>query len=168
MKRAELEKAIHQDKARAAFICSCLNSSFDAAIEKAASLSDFLSIIKNDDVLRYEQATGLLLSEDWYFLRSLLGKKCQHVVSDAGGVKIGTDDFSILISNEKGDGITRYAVIRAFEPFNSDAFHYQTSIHVYTYMNIYTTDCGSEVSSVLEEGTYGIYTNEGFVVFKEV
>lgn len=163
MKTADLKNQM-QDRFgdRSAFICRCFTSAYDAAIEKAASLDEFLSIIKNDDGLRYRQATGLLLSDDWYFLRSLLGNKCKHVISDAGGIKIGTDDFSLLIPNGKGDGVTRYAVLEASDPFNSDAFHYFTSIKVYKEMKIYSSDC---VSSVLKEGTYSIYFNEGIVVF---
>lgn len=97
----------------------------------------------------------------WYRLRAMMGDKCRKTESDAGGLKIGDDRFSVLI-NGGGDGITRYAVFNRDE-WNHNMATFNTSIE--GTFNIYTYDCGDEIAETLS-GRYGIYTYNGMVIFE--
>ena len=84
-------------------------------------------------------------------------------VSDAGGLKIGNESFSVIVPNGYGDGDMWYTVVEK-GCFNHDMLTFWTSvsgdeIHIYDY------DCGSDVIETLS-GRYGVYSGYGFVVLE--
>lgn len=137
-----------------------------AMFEAAEDLDDFQEKIleSTDPDITMTQAYAVLSKRTeghWYRLRAMMGDKCRKTESDAGGLKIGDDHFSILINGE-GDGITRYAVFNRDE-WNPNMATFTTSIE--GTFNIYAYDCGDEVAETLS-GRYGIYTYEGIVIFE--
>lgn len=139
---------------------------FLAMFNAAEDLTDFEKrILKSSDPdVTMTQAYAMLSKYrggHWYRLRNMMGNKCRKVESDAGGLKVGDDHFSILINGE-GDGITRYAV------FNRDEWNPNMATFTYSVegiFNIYAYDCGDEVAETLS-GRYGVYTYEGIVIFE--
>lgn len=79
--------------------------------------------------------------------------------SDIGGVKIGNEDFGIIIPNGFGDGETEVIIT------NNDA-HVPLSFYtsVKGNFNIYNYDCGNTVETTLN-GKYMIYSGKQTVVF---
>lgn len=129
--------------------------------EKSETVDDFKKLVLEDERLLTEQATGEMFKHDWYFKRKILGNKQIKLSSDAGGVKVGTDKFSIIIPNGYGDGTTRFAVLNKDE-MNESAFEYFTLLEG-DEVNVYSCDCGDEILYTLK-GRYGAYYSDGFVV----
>lgn len=75
-------------------------------------------------------------------------------MSDAGGLKVGTKDFNIIIPNGYGDGDTLVRVLEESEKAPSTA-RFFTSIEGEN-INVYAYDCGQEVETTLS-GRYGVY-----------
>lgn len=98
-------------------------------------------------------------------MRKFLGERQFKTSSDAGGVKVGTDGFSMIIPNGYGDGITRVAIVGKNELPQSDILRFFTSVKGEK-INIYSYDCGEGVSRTMS-GRYGIFHGEGFVVFEK-
>lgn len=132
--------------------------------EKSETVDDFKKLVFHDKRLLTEQATGEMFKHDWYFKRNMLGNKQIKLYSDAGGVKVGTDNFSIIIPNGYGDGITRFAVLNEDE-VNTSVFNYFTLLEG-DEINIYKSDCGNTILQTLK-GRYGAYYSDGFVVLVE-
>ena len=101
--------------------------------------------------------------EVWMMIRKNLGDRVFTTSSDAGSVKAGTDTFSVLLPNGRGDGITRAAVVD--RSWCSNFLTFFTSIQGDA-INIYSHDCGSNVAKTIE-GRYGVYYGDGFVVFEK-
>lgn len=150
------------------FCKTCLTNEFCGGArymeiwEQSDSLSEFKYNVRQDKTLKLEQGTAELLKGDWYYLRDILGSNQFKTESDAGGVKIGNGDMSIIIPNGYGDGTTRVAILEPKE-MNSSAFNFITAVE--GTVNIYTYDCGSDIECTIK-GRYGIYSKDGFVVFE--
>lgn len=115
----------------------------------------------------YAVASRLNLDgQHWNRLREMMGNKCRKTESDAGGLKVGNDEFSIIIPNGYGDGVTRYAVLEEDDITIdiSDAMDYFTSIN--GKFNIYDYDCGNNILEVIE-GTFAVYRYEGIIIFEK-
>lgn len=137
------------------------------------SLVKFASLLveSDDEKIKMTQAYAIAskrINPDgrhWYRMREILGDKCKKTLSDAGGIKIGSRDFSMIIPNGYGDGITRYAIL-PYNTFNDGMFDFETSVKGSS-IRIYDYDCGSRVLETLS-GKYNVYTREGIVVFADM
>lgn len=129
--------------------------------KKSETVDDFKKLVWDEEKLLTEQATGEMFKYDWNFKRKILGNKQIKLNSDAGGIKVGTDNFSIIIPNGSGDGITRFAILNEDE-INKTVFEYFTLLEG-TEINVYEYDCGDKVLCTLR-GRYGSYYSDGFIV----
>jgi hypothetical protein len=158
------------------FIQECLFNEFsdklDAVnelLEKAENTEDFYKLILADERMRKTQAYARLskaLPHHWYRIRDMFGDKQFKTYSDVGGLKIGNENFSMIIPNGYGDGTTRVAIFeeRYIEnEFNDMMLKFFTSVK--GKFNIYGYDCGNEVVKTLE-GDYNIYYGDGFIAFQ--
>ncbi len=187
MKKADL-KFKDEDRSGYSSVGQCIFNEFNAGYEKenqtayldflkrllrqAADTDDFVSRYLDKETAKehgyytsqgYQEALRKYrYDETWYYIRECFGTKCQKSWSDAGGLKIGDDKVSILISNGYGDGEMRFAVLNANE-FYLDLLSYFTMIEVKEPINIYSYDCGDAVAETLEQGRYSIYSGRGFV-----
>ena len=119
---------------------------------------DFKKTQGYQELLKYERP-----EQAWYFVRENFSEKCLKLNSDAGGVKVGNDDFSIIIPNGYGDGITRVAIFENNDFYCDNLMTYFTLIkcercHIYDY------DCGG-LPQVELNGYYSIYFYDGLVAF---
>ena len=93
----------------------------------------------------------------------MFGDKCFKTYSDAGGVKVGSDTFSVLVPNGRGDRTTRVAVFEDESEFNADLMMYSgTSLH--GDFVIYDYDCGNNPVTQLS-GNYFVYYYDDLVAF---
>lgn len=87
-----------------------------------------------------------------------------HIItlSDAGSVKIGNNDFSVLIPNGYGDGQTEVFITtkRVHVPLR-----FWTTVS--GKFKIYDYDCGDDSRYTLD-GDYSIFFGNGYVVFSKV
>lgn len=83
-------------------------------------------------------------------------------LSDKGGLKVGNEDFSFVIPNGSGDGLTKAAFVDDYS-FDLSGFYFFTDIQ--GKFNIYDYDCGDKVLKTIE-GRFGIFYGEGFVIFE--
>lgn len=86
--------------------------------------------------------------------------------SDSSAIKIGTEDFQILIGNSYGDGVMYYCVLdgEGFPKIDTP-FNYVTQI--YGKFDIYDYDCGETIAETVgEKGSeYAVYnfsTEDGY------
>ena len=142
------------------------NKHIKSLIRKAKDTDDFVKLYLADNSLKRESCYAALLrtyrsEKVWYYVREMFGDKCRKTWSDAGSLKVGTDDFSILISNGHGDGEMRYAVLEKEEIYNElYIMCHETTIK--GKFNIYSYDCGDDVDMVVE-GNFFVYSYEGLV-----
>ena len=101
-------------------------------------------------------------NETWYRLRGIFGDRCIKTLSDIGGVKIGNENFSVVIPNGRGDGITRIAVFDKMPDESIDEMHFWSNTNGEFY--IYGYDCGDNAILKLS-GKYLIYYYDGLVAF---
>lgn len=114
----------------------------------------------------FEQFTAEVIKgsgKEWIFLRKQLGDAVFKTMSDKGGVKVGNDSFSVILSNGRGDGDTRVAVVER-DTFNKGIPMFNTSVQ--GAFNIYDYDCGNTVSKAVV-GLYGVYYYDGIVIFEK-
>ena len=103
--------------------------------------------------------------EKWYKIRENFGNRCFKTDSGVGSVKAGNDDFSILIPNGYGDGVTRVAVFENEDDFIAENLMSFTGIILAGKCNIYKYDCDCcDVAKELN-GKYLIYAYDGLVAF---
>lgn len=88
-----------------------------------------------------------------------------YTFSDVGSVKIGNDNFNILLPNGYGDGNTTVLILgKNEEPKENN--HYICTIE--GDYGIYSYDLGDEVIYEMQ-GKYNIYnSHNGVVVFKKI
>lgn len=139
-------------------------------IRKSENTDDFVNRFIDDKEFAHlnSQAYAEMLKEYfpkkvWYFVRGSLGDNVRKTLSDAGGLKIGNDNFSIIIPNGRGDGITRYSVLSQTENYASNIMRFFTSVS--GKINIFSSDCGDEICETIT-GRFGIYFYEGIIVFE--
>lgn len=102
--------------------------------------------------------------QHWYKIREMFGDKQFKTSADAGSVKIGNDDFTILIP-AGDDGVVRVAVFDDRREFNTSMMKPFTLVN--GTFNIYDYDCGEVVAKKLT-GKYYIYQYDGLVAFEKL
>ena len=89
-----------------------------------------------------------------------------RTISDAGAVKIGSDEFSALIPTGAGDGESAYCIYTQAEldavGINTADLHYFTLVS--GNFNMYDYDCGCTVSETVE-GSFSVFYADGIVFF---
>ena len=153
------------------FCKGCLDNEFQPEYltiqelwEKASDINEFKKFVKENKEVRLSQGAAELLKDDWNYLRSMLSDKMFKTDSEAGSVKIGNENFSILIPNGMGDGTTRVDILNSDE-FNRSAFYYFTIIS--GKFNIYSYDCGEEIEKEMN-GKFQVYYKDGIVIFEVI
>ena len=93
----------------------------------------------------------------------MFGDRAFKTSSDAGSVKIGIANMTILIPNGYGDGTSRVAIFENPKDFNNCMMSYFTTVSGEN-MVIYNYDCGDTPAATIS-GRYAIYYYEGLVAF---
>ena len=133
---------------------------------RAKNLKEFKQLIKENKEASLTQFAGELLKGDRGFLKQFINKEQSFITSsDMGGVKIGTDGFSIVVPNGYGDTSKNIVSINEKGSINSSAFTFWTSISGKE-INIYDYDCGDNIVVTLS-GKYGIYYNNRIIIFEK-
>lgn len=137
-------------------------------LRDAVDTGDFINKILGDPELATTQAYAevskkLRPDSHWYRVREMFGDNVIKTSSDAGSVKIGVNNMSILIPNGYGDGISRVAIFDNSETFNDSMMSYFTTIKGEN-MIVYDYDCG-DVAATTISGRYNIYYYSGLVAF---
>lgn len=138
-----------------------------AILDKAQNSGEFISMILNSDTMRGTQIYAELSKDQpdhWKRIMNDLDT-WHETYSDAGGLRIGNDDFSVIVPNGYGDGNMHYTIVGR-GCFNHDMLNFWCSISGKN-INIYNYDCsdGSAVNSL--SGRYGVFYGYGFVVFEK-
>lgn len=138
-------------------------------LDKAENTDDFVNMFLDNKKYRPLQCYQELIKRErpdraWYFVRENFGNRCIKISSDAGGVRFGTKDFSLIVPNGYGDGITRLAVFENYKAFYSDnIMQYFTSVN--GRFSIFG-DCGDYDQTIADlDGDYFVYTYRGLVAF---
>lgn len=176
MNKEDLKFNIEQPTAT--FVKECIFNNwvkgYDEIMEhlhNAVNTEDFIDKILGDPELATTQAYAevskkLRPDSHWYRVREMFGDNVIKVSSDAGSVKIGVNNMSILIPNGYGDGITRVGVLDNAREFNDDMMTFFTTISGKDII-IYDYDCG-DVAAATISGRYNIYYYSGLVAFVKV
>lgn len=173
MIKEELKFDIAQSEA--AFVKGCIFNNWVKGYDEimqhlhnAVDTEDFIDKILGDPELTTTQAYAevskkLRPDSHWYRVREMFGDNVIKTSSDAGSVKIGVDNMSILVPNGYGDGISRVAIFDNSETFNDSMMSYFTTIKGEN-MIIYDYDCGNTPAATIS-GRYAIYYYSGLVAF---
>lgn len=176
MIKEELKFNIPQSEA--AFVEGCIFNNWVKGyneimehLHNAVDTEDFIDRILGDLELTTTQAYAevskkLRPDNHWYRVREMFGDDVIKTSSDAGSVKVGVDNMSILVPNGYGDGITRVAIFGDSRAFNDSMMSYFTTIKGEN-MIIYDYDCG-DVAATTISGRYGIYYYSGLVAFVKI
>lgn len=137
-------------------------------LEESKNPDDFIRRLCNEESLNGFYAIAKITKEympqeHWYKVRGLLGGKIFKTDSEMGSVKIGNDNFSILIPNGYGDGTSRVAVLDKEEFPVGDYLDYFTTIKGKFY--IFRCDWSENVIPEQLDGEYAVYSWNGFVAF---
>lgn len=101
----------------------------------------------------------------WLFIREMFGDKSRKTISDTGALKIGNENFNVLINDSFGDGVTRYAILNKDEFYAGNLMNYFSIIK--GKFNIYSYDCSDDIKEKLE-GSYHIYYYEGLIALVDM
>lgn len=165
-------------QSEAAFVKGCIFNNWvkgcDEIMEhlrNAIDTEDFINKILGDSELTTTQAYAevskkLRPDSHWYRVREMFGDNVIKTSSDAGSVKVGVDNMSVLVPNGYGDGISRVAIFDDSKAFNDSMMSYFTTIKGEN-MIIYDYDCG-DVAATTISGRYGIYYYSGLVAFVKI
>jgi len=136
------------------------NSSFvDEFINEVITASELKTTQLYAELIKHERP-----ERRWKAVREMFGDKCFKTVSDVGGVKVGTDTFSVVVPNGgRGDGTTRVAVFEDESGFNGDLMNF-SCISLHGDSVIYSYDCGNTPAKKLS-GNYLVYYYDGLVAF---
>lgn len=102
----------------------------------------------------------------WELLNDIIKNSGCEVIEtdcDCASTKVGNTNFTILINNCCGDGITTN-IIDEDGTFNDSFFEFQNVIE--GKFNIYDYDCGNTPIKKLN-GRYFVYAGESFILFKK-
>lgn len=173
MIKEELKFNIAQSEA--AFVKGCIFNNWVKGYDEimqhlrdAVDTEDFINKILGDPELlptqAYAEASKKLRPDNhWYRVREMFGDNVIKTSSDAGSVKVGVDNMSILVPNGYGDGISRVAIFDNSEAFNDSMMSYFSTVRGKD-MIIYDYDCG-DVAATTISGRYNIYYYSGLVAF---
>lgn len=137
--------------------CNLRDENYDSIVNQILKQSnntdEFIDNFISNQNLKNTQAYATLIKyerpqKQWYAVREMFGDKCFETESDAGSLKIGNSEFSILINNNIGDGVTCVAIFNNEKEFyNADLMDFTTLIQGHFY--IYNYDCGECVCKEL-------------------
>lgn len=140
-------------------------------IRKATDTEDLIDlIVSSDELLGTSERAAVMQYERpslvWKEIRGIMGDRCFKTESDAGAVRVGTETFSTLIRNCRGDGTTRVAVFEE-EPEElagllRTAMIFQSSVE--GEFDIYDYDCAGGRPVVHLSGRYAAYSYDGLVI----
>ena len=152
------------------------NKFVKSLIRKATDTQDFVNKFLNADTAKkhdyYKSDIYQIVLKKydtngtWYYCRENMGDDRKYSISDAGGLKVGNDSFSVIIPNGHGDGEMRYAILERENFFADTIFKFFTSFSGEN-INIYSYDCGEDIIETLPSGRYGAYYYDGLVVLEK-
>lgn len=135
------------------------SSDTDDFINKFLATPDYADTQAYVEIMKRERPERL-----WKAIRSMFGDRCFKTESDIGGVKVGNDEFSLIVPNGRGDGTTRVAVFDNKKDFNERLMNFFTDIR--GKFSIYDYDCGgTELVTLM--GKFGVYYYDGLVAFEK-
>lgn len=138
-------------------------------LDNSSFVDEFINEVINAGELKSTQLYAELIKHErpelrWKSIREMFGNKCFKTVSDVGGVKVGTDTFSVVVPNGgRGDGMTRVAVFEDKSGFNHNLMNF-SCISLHGNSVIYSYDCGNTPVKRLD-GEYLVYHYDGLVAF---
>lgn len=141
------------------------NQEVKAILQKAKNSEEFIRMVLESDMMKGSQVYAELSKDrhdHWKRVRDNVSTWTE-TYSDIGGLKIGSENFSVNIPNGYGDGEMYYAVVGK-GCFNHNMLDFWTSIRGKE-INIYDYDCGDKVIETLS-GRYGIFYGYKYVVFE--
>lgn len=143
-------------------------------IRRSADTDDLINRIVESEELKGTRVRAETIRQErpdkaWKEIRAAMGEACFKTDSDAGAVRVGSENFSVLIRNGRGDGTTRVAVFdeipASLRPFLGTVMGFEISLD--GSCSIYNYDCtGGEPIRQLN-GRYGVYSYDGLVVFEK-
>ena len=107
---------------------------------------------------------------EWYIVRDAIADNCIKTVADAGSVGVIYKGEFFLVSNFRGDGLTRVGVIDDLSDELKEQMHFMGYYHG-KHLIISDNDCAVIPRTDLEidrEAWYACYSCEGIVVFTKV
>lgn len=138
-------------------------------LDNSSFVDEFINEVITASELKTTQLYAELIMHErpelrWKSIREMFGDKCFKTVSDVGGVKVGTDTFSVVVPNGgRGDGTTRVAVFEDQTDFNHNLMNF-SCISLHGDSVIYYYDCGNTPAKKLS-GNYLVYYYDGLVAF---
>ena len=135
-------------------------------LDRAETSEQFIDLLLNSDTMRGTQIYAEL-SKDQPYHRERVIRDIENwcpTVSDAGGLRIGNNGFTVNIPNGMGDGDMFFSEVGK-GCFNADMLNFWTSIEGHA-IDVYDYDCtgGKLVTSL--DGRYGVFYGYGLVVFE--
>lgn len=139
-----------------------------AILETSDTSEEVIRKVLESDTMKGSQIYAELSKtqpDHWKRIRDDIGN-WTITTSDAGGLKIGNETFSVNVPNGYGDGEMMFTVVEK-GCFNNNMLDYWTTVSGEK-IQIYDYDCGSE-SNVIDtvSGRFGIYSGYGFVVLEK-
>ena len=134
---------------------------------KSTSANGFIESVLTSKELSKTTAYAEIskLSPDhWYRVREIIGESCIKTEADAGSIKVGSDEFSILIPTGGGDGIARFGVVEN-KDFNHSMMNFTGIMIDSKKAFVYDYDCDGGVPVYELSGKYHVYYYEGIVCF---
>lgn len=139
-----------------------------AVLEASETSEQVISHILSSDTLKGSQVYAELSKirhDHWKRVRDDI-ENWIRTSSDAGGLKVGNDSFSVIIPNGYGDG-DMYVAVVSKGCLNHDMLNFWTVISG-DKLQIYDYDCGTEANVINTlSGRYGVFFGYGFVVLEK-
>lgn len=169
MKKADI---IFSHETRDNFLKRCMKDANQEIVNKCArkakNTEEFIDLyLACDEEIGTQFHAELMKRERpnlvWKTIRGIFGDRQFKTEADAGSVKVGNENFSVLIPNGYGDGFTRVAIFSK-EEFLAECYMNFLTLISGTNISIYSYDCGDEVCKVIN-GVFAVYAKDGFVAF---
>lgn len=92
--------------------------------------------------------------------------KCIKTFSDVGSLKIGNDDFTLLIPNGYGDGEMTCYITSGIGISEKDGFEYFSLLS--GEFNIYNYDRGDNIVHTTSDDNYHVWFGNGYVILNKI
>lgn len=139
------------------FTChDCLDQEYKKGVDKM--LDNEKAVNKYFDELEKMKVKIDLISND-------KDVKIIKTVSDVGSLKVGNDDFSLLIPNGYGDGEMTCYITTDVNISEKDGFKYFSLLS--GKFNIYDYDCGDNVIYTTSDNAYQVWFGNGYVILNK-
>lgn len=158
------------------YIVECIVNPYDKGEDflkiwrKCKSVNEFIDIVLNSKELSMTQGYAEIsrISKDhWYRVRAIFGDSCIKTESDAGSIRVGNSEFSILIPTGGGDGVSRFGVIENVN-FNHGMMNFSGIMIDSQKAYVYDYDCDGGVPIFELSGKYQVYYYDGIVCFAKL